>query len=141
MKEIDPIKLERLRRTANSTAVGRGKMGWYIDYDALGEFCDYLELTYPVRIRFSSSYKTLLGTHRFNDNEHKITISQVWPAERANNTILHELAHAVQEELYRINNPGKRFYPEYKRRQDYYEKDADNFADKYEKEGIKIVKV
>lgn len=134
----------------NQLPLNPARAGWYIDHEAFDRTTKELEITYPIRVRYSGGRYTY-GTHYARETKtglmlspteweyeqhHVIVLLQNRPIDEANETLWHELRHAMQSEHHAATNPGKRithFYrEEYLDGRPYihktYEVDARNFA-------------
>lgn len=131
------------------------KAGWYFDHDELIRAIREHGLKHPVKFRYQSgTYRS--GTHyaRYHTRDkqfwHRITINQLLKAESANETLWHELRHAIQSEKFAedTGQPMNKFYSEgYKPAkgrwgasymENTYELDARAFASK--NKHIKLIK-
>ena len=95
------------------------KAEWYFDHEELIRAVREHGLEHPVKFRYQSGiYRH--GTHyaRFHTRDkkfwHRITINQLLSAEEANETLWHELRHAIQSESFakRTGKPMNEFYSE-----------------------------
>ncbi len=102
-----------------STNIGTSRAGWSIDYRALDIVRDIrkqeemgiescLELTLPIKIRFSSA-RSKHGSYGCKRDEqgnlyHRIILVQKRGLEAANETLWHELTHAHQAEAWAKEN-------------------------------------
>lgn len=73
------------------------RAGWQFDEVAFLKAIDLLGIKLPVRVRFMTG-RYRLGTHYARVDHHRITIHQAGSVTVSNNTIWHELAHAMQSE-------------------------------------------
>lgn len=142
----------------NQLPLNPARAGWLVDPNAFDRATKELNITYPIRVRYSGGRYTY-GTHYARaiktgrllnettweyEQFHVIVLLQNRPLEEANETLWHELRHAMQAEQYaelanRTNasiSPRKlitHFYRDeyldgvsYKNK--YYEVDARDFA-------------
>lgn len=72
--------------------------GWKIDRAALRDACDLLGLKLPVSIRFNSRFGNTHGNYTFRRGGHDIMLKSYRTADQANETLWHELTHALQVE-------------------------------------------
>jgi hypothetical protein len=91
------------------------RAGWEFDTDEIIRAMDYLDVRFPVHIRFITGiYRR--GTHyaRSLPNRHGITIHQEGNITDSNNTLWHELTHAMQSEhwMRSTGRPHNKFYRE-----------------------------
>lgn len=101
-KDIDPEDIDKLLKAEIPPYSARA--GWSIDAMLLGEVIESMGLKHKVKIRYSSGRRRT-GTHyaKFDMDEgfwHRIVLSQNESAEDANQTLWHELRHAMQAEIY-----------------------------------------
>ncbi len=92
MELDDILNLDRLICTGE-----QARAGWYLDQDAILEAIDELEIKLQVRVRFMTG-KYTGGTHANYKDHHRVTVDQNHGAEKASNTLWHELAHCMQSE-------------------------------------------
>lgn len=117
--------------------------GWEFDYTKIDRALDFLKIYHPVRLGLKTGiYK--LGHHDSRNNMHEIRISTYEEIEEANDSLWHELAHAMQSErlwreegipiwqfgeIYNDNmGPSGSMY-----RNNYFEIEAREIAEKYGK--------
>ena len=92
----------------------RATAGWRIYPALFTDALDYLEIRRLVAVRYSGAWQRV-GTHYAKrKGYHQIVISQLEDIEQANNTLWHELAHALQAEQFEemTGRPFHRFYRE-----------------------------
>jgi hypothetical protein len=63
------------------------------------EAVEFLEIREPVEIKWSGGTRTI-GTHRWRDGKHLVTVSTYLPAEKLSAVLWHELTHAQQQERF-----------------------------------------
>lgn len=124
------------------------RAGWEIDIKALADARREHGIVLPILVRYTDGRYTY-GCHRANAKGHRISLSQDKPADSANETLWHELCHAIQSEAWARESelPIGRFYREgYKPMrgphgasymENMYEVEARMFADR--QAGIRLV--
>jgi hypothetical protein len=91
------------------------KKGWQVNPYKLQEACDFLRIKRPVIIKYSKG-KWTAGTHRSKIKNgvyyHGITLSHYLLVNEMNETLWHELVHAMQAEKYSADsgNPITDFF-------------------------------
>lgn len=75
---------------------------WCVDWKAVQDACDVLGISWPVKVRRTSSFAHN-GAHRlgvvgFRRPVHYITVEKTATCAKATETLWHELAHAAQAE-------------------------------------------
>lgn len=116
LEPLDDIEIEATLRIDLPPKPARA--GWTVNRTELVKALDYLEIRYPVRIRYIKG-KYRYGSHyaRTDPDHHRITLHQDHAIDVANLTLWHELVHARQSERFviRTGKPHDRFYwDEYK---------------------------
>jgi Zn-dependent peptidase ImmA (M78 family) len=87
---------------------------WTIDVDALGDFLSEIEVSLPITIKTHAKCKYRYGTHYIRDNAHLIILNPNLSRRSANETLLHEIAHAWQTEKACPDNPAAFYARHYK---------------------------
>lgn len=79
--------------------------GWYVDDNEVLRLKKAINLYWPIKIRYQGSGKYRRGTHYSRMRSgggyyHNIVINHNITAEQANETLLHEIGHARQAEMF-----------------------------------------
>lgn len=134
----------------NELPINPARAGWKIDHEVFDRITKELGIELDIKVRYSGGRYTY-GTHYIKHNAfrrktipspipvgyyHQIVLLQNRPIDEANETLWHELRHAMQAEAYAKKNPHKtvaHFYrDEYLDGRPYihkvYEVDARDFA-------------
>lgn len=109
-----PINLEVQEFFKNQLPLNPARAGWKVDHEVFDKTVKELNITYPIRVRYSGGRYTY-GTHYARaiktglmlspteweyEQHHVIVLLQNRPIEEANETLWHELRHAMQAEQY-----------------------------------------
>lgn len=126
------------------------RAGWIPARALILSAMDWLQIELPVLICYSGGKGYTYGTHHISkhngQNYHRITLYQDQPTDKANESLWHELAHAMQAEKW-ANATGQcidRFYRDSYRHNrgewgasywnNYYEIEARKIADNHKDE-------
>ncbi len=74
------------------------KGAWSIDIEQVAKATQLLGIELPIKIRYQGKGIFTAGTHYIRPYMHFVALLQTLPLDKANKTLWHELAHAMQAE-------------------------------------------